>query len=175
MTDTQAVRAIARVPDYKEPPPKWRGNPEEAWHSGCGEGRGGVSHPNRGSQSDGAARGDRGLGGRQANGFRQDAGGLWCAESPGVELPPARGKCERGFPFVGGAFGASPRPNYYPSLTAMAARELKRPVKVVYTRTQMYTGHGYRPYTIQKIALGAEALGKAHGDDSRSRAQHVLL
>ncbi|RYY83020.1 MAG: xanthine dehydrogenase family protein molybdopterin-binding subunit, partial [Comamonadaceae bacterium] len=33
-------------------------------------------------------------------------------------------------PFVGGAFGASLKPNYYPSLTAMAARELKRPVKV---------------------------------------------
>jgi xanthine dehydrogenase YagR molybdenum-binding subunit len=63
-------------------------------------------------------------------------------------------------PFVGGAFGASLRPHYYPALTAMAARELKRPVKVVYTRTQMYTGHGYRPYTIQKIALGADRSGK---------------
>ena len=42
----------------------------------------------------------------------------------------------------------------------MAARELKRPVKVVYTRTQMFTGHGYRPHTIQKIALGAERNGK---------------
>ncbi len=63
-------------------------------------------------------------------------------------------------PYVGGAFGSSLRPNYYPALTAMAARELKRPVKVVYTRTQMYTGHGYRPYTIQKIALGAERNGK---------------
>jgi xanthine dehydrogenase YagR molybdenum-binding subunit len=63
-------------------------------------------------------------------------------------------------PFVGGAFGSSLRPNYYPALTAMAARELRRPVKVVYTRTQMYTGHGYRPYTIQKIALGAERSGK---------------
>ena len=63
-------------------------------------------------------------------------------------------------PFVGGAFGASLRPNYYPALTAMAARELRRPVKVVYTRTQMFTGHGYRPHTIQKIALGAERSGK---------------
>jgi xanthine dehydrogenase YagR molybdenum-binding subunit len=63
-------------------------------------------------------------------------------------------------PFVGGAFGSSLRPNYYPSLTAMAAREIKRPVKVVYTRTQMFTGHGYRPYTIQKVALGAERSGK---------------
>ena len=63
-------------------------------------------------------------------------------------------------PFVGGAFGSSLRSNYYPALTATAARELKRPVKVVYTRTQMYTGHGYRPYTIQKVALGAEGDGK---------------
>jgi xanthine dehydrogenase YagR molybdenum-binding subunit len=63
-------------------------------------------------------------------------------------------------PFVGGAFGSSLRPNYYPALTAMAARELKRPVKIVYTRTQMYTGHGYRPYTIQRVALGAERSGK---------------
>ncbi|TJV46285.1 MAG: xanthine dehydrogenase family protein molybdopterin-binding subunit [Mesorhizobium sp.] len=63
-------------------------------------------------------------------------------------------------PFVGGAFGSSLKPNYYPSLTAMAARELKRPVKVVLTRTQMFTGHGYRPATFQKLALGAERDGK---------------
>ncbi|MFT3760973.1 xanthine dehydrogenase family protein molybdopterin-binding subunit [Thauera sp.] len=63
-------------------------------------------------------------------------------------------------PFVGGAFGASLKPNYYPSLTAMAARELKRPVKVVYTRTQMFTGHGYRPHTVQKVTLGTDARGK---------------
>ena len=63
-------------------------------------------------------------------------------------------------PFVGGAFGASLKPNYYPSLTAMAARELKRPVKVVFTRAQMFTGHGYRPETIQKVALAAAPDGK---------------
>jgi len=63
-------------------------------------------------------------------------------------------------PFVGGAFGASHKPNYYPSLTALAARELKRPVKVVFTRAQMFTGHGYRPETIQKVALGAAPDGK---------------
>ena len=63
-------------------------------------------------------------------------------------------------PFVGGAFGASLKPNYYPSLTALAAREIKRPVKVVFTRAQMFTGHGYRPETIQKVALGAAPDGK---------------
>ncbi|HYE71472.1 MAG TPA: xanthine dehydrogenase family protein molybdopterin-binding subunit, partial [Aquabacterium sp.] len=63
-------------------------------------------------------------------------------------------------PFVGGAFGSSLRPNYYPALTAMAARELRRPVKLVYTRTQMFTGHGYRPYTVQKVSLGCDRGGK---------------
>jgi xanthine dehydrogenase YagR molybdenum-binding subunit len=63
-------------------------------------------------------------------------------------------------PFVGGAFGSSLRPNYYPMLTAMAAREVKRPVKLSYTRRQMFTGLGYRPYTVQKISLGADNKGK---------------
>lgn len=63
-------------------------------------------------------------------------------------------------PFVGGAFGASLNPNYYPFLTAAAAREIKRPVKVNYTRRQMFTGHGYRPYTIQKVQIGASRDGK---------------
>jgi len=63
-------------------------------------------------------------------------------------------------PFVGGAFGSSLRPNYYPALVAAAAREIKRPVKLFYTRTQMFTGHGYRPYTWQKVTLGAEENGQ---------------
>lgn len=63
-------------------------------------------------------------------------------------------------PFVGGAFGSSLRPNNYPALVVAAARELKRPVKLVYTRTQSYTGYGYRPYTWQKIQLGADKNGK---------------
>ncbi len=63
-------------------------------------------------------------------------------------------------PFVGGAFGSSLRPNYYPLLAALAAREVKRPVKLHYTRRQMFTGHGYRPYAWQRVALGADTKGK---------------
>ena len=62
--------------------------------------------------------------------------------------------------FVGGAFGAGLRPHYYPFLTAMAARDLKRPVKVTYTRRQMFTGNGYRPDTYQKVKIGASKDGK---------------
>lgn len=63
-------------------------------------------------------------------------------------------------PFVGGAFGSALNPHYYPFLAAMAARDLKRPVKLVYTRRQMFTGHGYRPYTWQKVSIGATEDGK---------------
>lgn len=63
-------------------------------------------------------------------------------------------------PFVGGAFGSSLRPNYYPALAATASRDIKRPVKLFYTRTQMYTGNGYRPQSWQRVSLGAEVNGK---------------
>ena len=63
-------------------------------------------------------------------------------------------------PFVGGAFGMSLRPNQTPALAAMAARELKRPVKLVLTRRQSFTTSGYRPQTWQKVSLGADDKGK---------------
>lgn len=62
--------------------------------------------------------------------------------------------------FGGGAFGSSLAVNYYPPLVAMAARELKRPVELVYTRPQMFTGHGHRPETWQKVELGSDKNGK---------------
>lgn len=63
-------------------------------------------------------------------------------------------------PFVGGAFGAALRPSAIDMLAAMASREIKRPVKIVTTRRQMFTAHGYRPFTIQKMRVGAERNGK---------------
>lgn len=63
-------------------------------------------------------------------------------------------------PFVGGAFGAVLRPSSIDMVAAIAAREVKRPVKVVYTRRHMFTAHGYRPYTIQKMRIGADNDGK---------------
>ena len=61
-------------------------------------------------------------------------------------------------PFVGGAFGSGLRPQFEAVLAVLAARALKRSVRVVLTRPQMY-GLGYRPAMIQKIALGAKADG----------------
>lgn len=61
-------------------------------------------------------------------------------------------------PFVGGAFGSGLRPQYNVVLAAQAARALKRSVRLVLTRQQMYV-LGYRPAMIQQIELGARADG----------------
>lgn len=63
-------------------------------------------------------------------------------------------------PFVGGAFGAALRPTPNTLLAPMASRDLKRPVKVVYSRRQLAAAHGYRPASIQKVKLAAERSGK---------------
>jgi xanthine dehydrogenase YagR molybdenum-binding subunit len=61
-------------------------------------------------------------------------------------------------PFVGGAFGSGLRPQYNVVLAALAACVLKRSVRLVLTRQQMYV-LGYRPAMIQQIELGANAGG----------------
>jgi xanthine dehydrogenase YagR molybdenum-binding subunit len=61
-------------------------------------------------------------------------------------------------PFVGGAFGSGLRPQYQVVLAVLGALTLKRSVRLVLTRQQMY-GLGYRPATIERLALGAKADG----------------
>ncbi len=61
-------------------------------------------------------------------------------------------------PFVGGAFGSGLRPQYNVVLAALAALALKRSVRLVLTRQQMYV-LGYRPAMIHQIELGANAGG----------------
>jgi len=61
-------------------------------------------------------------------------------------------------PYVGGAFGAGLRPQYQVVLAVLGALALERSVRLVLTRQQMY-GLGYRPATIERLALGAKADG----------------
>ncbi len=63
-------------------------------------------------------------------------------------------------PFIGGAFGTSLRTWPHVTLAAIAAREVKRPVKLVLTRRQMFFTTGHRPRTLQRVALGATREGK---------------
>ncbi len=62
--------------------------------------------------------------------------------------------------FVGGGFGCKGTPWSHVGLAALAARVVKRPVKLVLTRQQMFSLVGHRPATIQKLALGADKAGK---------------
>src|SRR5947209_7179170 len=63
-------------------------------------------------------------------------------------------------PFVGGAFGSALRAWVHVFIAALAAKHVHRPVKLVLTRAQQYTVPGYRPRTVQKVALGATKDGK---------------
>ncbi|MBD2261175.1 xanthine dehydrogenase family protein molybdopterin-binding subunit [Pseudanabaena sp. FACHB-2040] len=65
--------------------------------------------------------------------------------------------------FVGGAFGATLLPQPHVTIAAVASRQVQRPVKLVLTREQMYTSHGYRPQTSQYLTLGATAEGRLTG------------
>ncbi len=62
-------------------------------------------------------------------------------------------------PFVGGAFGTSLRTWPHVTLAAIAARQVRRPVKLVLTRRQMFDATGHRPRCGQRVALGATAAG----------------
>ncbi len=61
-------------------------------------------------------------------------------------------------PFMGGGFGSGLRPQFEAVLAALGALALKRPVRVVLARDQMYA-LGYRPGTIERVALGARGDG----------------
>ena len=80
-------------------------------------------------------------------------------------------------PFVGGAFGSAGTTWPHQLLAAFAARQMRRPVKLMLTRKQYYSGVGYRPTSRQRMAIGADRSGhisaivhEAHTETSRYNA-----
>src|SRR5882757_274728 len=63
-------------------------------------------------------------------------------------------------PYLGGGFGAALRAWPHVILTALAARVVGRPVKLVLTRPQMFTSVGHRPETLQRVRFGATRDGR---------------
>ncbi|SFS01732.1 xanthine dehydrogenase family protein molybdopterin-binding subunit [Sphingomonas jatrophae] len=63
-------------------------------------------------------------------------------------------------PYVGGGFGSKLGLNPESVMAAVAARALKRPVKIAITRQQLFGISGRRSDSIQRIRLGAEADGR---------------
>lgn len=72
-------------------------------------------------------------------------------------------------PLVGGAFGSKGFLWMHVALTAVAAREVGRPVKLVLTREQMFSSTGHRPRTQQEITIAADKNGII-----RSTEHHTL-
>lgn len=57
--------------------------------------------------------------------------------------------------FIGGAFGSGIRVWPHTTAAVLAAKIVNRPVKLVLGRELMFTSVGYRPYTVQKVSVGA--------------------
>ncbi|NLR66220.1 xanthine dehydrogenase family protein molybdopterin-binding subunit [Chitinophaga varians] len=65
--------------------------------------------------------------------------------------------------FVGGAFGMGLRMWPMEVATIIAAKKIRKPIKLVITRKDMFTLVGYRPAAKQRIGIGATADGKLTG------------
>jgi xanthine dehydrogenase YagR molybdenum-binding subunit len=62
--------------------------------------------------------------------------------------------------FLGGGFGSKGLNWPHTTIAAIAAQRVKRPVKLVLERPQMFTSAGHRAPTSQQITLGATRAGK---------------
>ena len=62
--------------------------------------------------------------------------------------------------YVGGGFGGKGSNYEDLALAALAARDLKMPVKIAFTRQQMFNATVHRPATVQRVRLGATADGR---------------
>ena len=63
-------------------------------------------------------------------------------------------------PYIGGGFGSKAQALGHSAVAAIAARLLRRPVKLAVTRPQTFTAFGGRPATKQRLKIGATQDGK---------------
>jgi len=66
-------------------------------------------------------------------------------------------------PYVGGAFGSSSRMWPQEMMAVLGALKAGRPVQVSLQRSQVFNMVGYRPYSIQRVAIGAQRDGTIVG------------
>lgn len=63
-------------------------------------------------------------------------------------------------PFMGGGFGSKNNAGKYTVIAALASRQLRRPVRLVYTRAEESQAAGKRPRSVHRIRLGARRDGR---------------
>ncbi|GFG54820.1 acylaldehyde oxidase [Mycolicibacterium agri] len=76
----------------------------------------------------------------------------------GLGIPPENVRVIS--PFVGGAFGNAGQVWPHQLIAAHAARRVRRPVKLMLTRRQLYAVTGYRPRNRQRLAIGSDRSGR---------------
>lgn len=64
-------------------------------------------------------------------------------------------------PYIGGGFGSKALALSHSAVAASAAKMLGRPVKLVMTRPQTFTGYGGRAATRQTVTIGADHVPEA--------------
>jgi xanthine dehydrogenase YagR molybdenum-binding subunit len=88
------------------------------------------------------------------------------------ELDLSAEKIEVISPYAGGGFGQKNSMQMQTALAAFAARELKRPVKVVVPRQQIFHDTSFRPASHHRIRMGADRNGRLvaaiHESDSQT-------
>jgi xanthine dehydrogenase YagR molybdenum-binding subunit len=77
------------------------------------------------------------------------------AEALDIPLDKVRVICE----YMGGGFGSKGNAESYTLMAVLAARETRRPVKVVLDRAEEHLVAGYRPSSKQRVRLGARNDG----------------
>lgn len=90
-----------------------------------------------------------------------------------LQMDPAKVRVKNDY--VGGGFGCKQFGWPHQILAAMAARALRRPVKLAVTRSQGFTSHGHQPTTRQTVSLSARRDGSLMGlrHDTIAAASHA--
>ncbi len=168
-TDLQANLEDARSPKIgmatalKPPPPKPKGNFEEAWDAAparaSGEFYHGAEHHNP-MELFATTTVYEGEG--KVTIYDKTQGTVNCQFYVGNVFGLHFRNVRVVSPYVGGAFGSGLRPQYQLFLSVLAALELKRNVRVTLDRSQMFT-FGHRPPTKQVTRFCADAEGIVTG------------
>ena len=77
--------------------------------------------------------------------------------------------------FLGGAFGCKGSTWPHTVLAAMAAKVVGRPVQIAIWRPQMWGSVGYRPATVQRVALGASRDGRLASQIHQTQSQTSMF
>ena len=150
--------------------------PRKALAAARGAPRGRILHSGRAPQPDGAVRLDGGVGRRrQAHRLRQDPGRAERAALPVQRVRHQARRRSRSCRLMSAALSARAcARSTRSSWRCLAALALKRPVRVVLTRQQMYA-LGYRPATIERLRSARSCRWHARCDHPRSDRRDLAI